>query len=104
MGGTSVTNHTPGRHSKIAAQRAAARRAQARRRLALAGGAILVVIAVVVVFVVLRGNGSSHSAAAPSAPSGAALTRLTGQVTSVPIATTDAVGAGNATSPPTPIT
>ena len=106
MGGTSVTNHTPGRHSKIAAQRAAARRAQARKRLALAGGAIVAVIVVVVVFVVVQGNGSSHSGSgsAPAAPTGAALSRLVGQVAGVPTATTDAVGAGNVTSPPTTIT
>jgi len=110
MGGTSVTNQGPGRSARIAAQRAAARRAQVRNRLILAGGAIAAVIAVVVIFVVLRGNGSSSSGggsgaapAAPAAPAGTALAGLVRQVTSVPAATSDAVGAGQATSPPSSI-
>jgi hypothetical protein len=103
MGGASMTNQPPDRRSRITAQRVAARRAQARNRLLLAGGAIVVVIAVIVT-VVLVGNGSSGSnAGGPAAPAGAALTRVVGQVTGVPAATTDAVGAGQTASPPTSI-
>jgi hypothetical protein len=105
MGGASMTNQPPDRRSRVTAQRVAARRAQARNRLLLAGGAIVVVVAVIVT-VALLGNGSSgnSTASGPAAPTGAALTRVVGQVTGVPAATTDAVGAGQTTSPPTSIT
>ena len=104
MGGTGVTNQTPGRRSRIAAQRAAAQRTQARNRLLLAGGAIVAVIAIIVAFVALGGHGPSGGGAGPASPTGAALERLTAQVTNVPAATTDAVGSGLVTSPPKPIT
>jgi uncharacterized protein DUF929 len=103
-GETSVTNQGPDRRSRIAAQRAAARRARTRNRLLLAGGAIVAVIAVVVAIVLVQGNGSSGSSSAPTAPTGAELSALVRQVTSVPTATSDAVGAGQVTSPPTSIT
>jgi len=100
-----VTNQGPDRRSRIAAQRAAARRAQTRNRLILAGGAIVAVIAVVVAIVLVQGNGSSGSSSSgPAVPTGAELSQLTRQVTSVPAATADAVGAGQVTSPPTSIT
>ena len=104
IGGASVTNQTPDRRSRLAAQRAAARRARTRNRLLLAGGAIVAVIAVIVAFVVLQGNGSSGNGNGQVAPSGAALAQLVRQATSVPASTTDAVGAGQATTPPTSIT
>ena len=104
IGGASVTNQTPDRRSRLAAQRAAARRARTRNRLLLAGGAIVAVIVIVVVIVVLQGNGSPGNSSGPVAPSGAALAQLVRQTTSVPTSTTDAVGAGQATTPPTSIT
>jgi Domain of unknown function (DUF929) len=99
-----VTNQGPDRRSRIAAQRAAAKRARTRNRLILAGGAIVAVIAVVVAIVLVQGNGSSGSSSGPAAPTGAELSALVRQVTGVPAATADAVGAGQVTTPPTSIT
>ena len=104
MGGASMTNQAPDRRSRLAAQRAEARRAASRNRLLVAGGSIVAVIAVIVAFVLLQGNGSPSNTGGPAIPTGTALARLVHQVTSVPTATTDAVGAGQATSPPTTIT
>jgi hypothetical protein len=94
------------RRARIAAGRAAHQRAQRRNRLLLAGGAIVVVVAVVLALVLLQGgnSGSSGTAAGgPSGPTGASLTALTGQVTSVPAATLDQVGGGTVTAPPSTI-
>jgi hypothetical protein len=78
---------------------------QARtRRLLLAGGAIVVVVAVVLA-VVLSGGGSSAppvGSTAP-APTGSAHTTVVGQLTSVPAAALDEVGAGQTSANPTPI-
>jgi len=100
MGGTSMTNQTPGRRTRIAAQRAAARKARTRNRLTLAGVAIIAVIAVIVAFVVLQGSGSSPTSRGPTPPTGQALNRVAGKVAGVPASTSDAVGAGQVTSPP----
>jgi hypothetical protein len=96
------------RRGRIAAQRAAAEQAQVRkRRLWLAGGSIVAVIAVVVAFVLASSTGGSSgstsgSTAAP--PTGSALTSVVGQLTSVPAATLDQVGAGQTQANPTSIT
>jgi hypothetical protein len=104
MGKADTAMHDGDRRERIAAQRAAQRRASQRNRLLLAGGAIVVVVAVVLTFALLQGgNGSSGSAGGPAGPTGAALTRLTGQVTSVPAAALDQVGAGAATETPSVI-
>jgi hypothetical protein len=76
---------------KIAAQQASARRAEKRRRVLLAGGSAATVLALVVVFIVIRLVASPPRAAAASAQS--AIAR---QITSIPAATFDAVGAGTA--------
>jgi hypothetical protein len=78
-----------------------------KRRLWLAGGSIVAVIAVVVAFVLASSNGGSSgstsgSTAAP--PTGTALTSVVGQLTSVPAATLDQVGAGQTQANPTSIT
>lgn len=99
-----MTNQTPNRRAAIAAQRAASRRARTRNRLLLAGGAIVAVVVVIVVLVVVPGHGSPGSSGGPAVPTGAALSRLVGQVTSVPVTTSDAVGTGQASSPPARIT
>lgn len=99
MGGTRVTNQTPSRRSSIAAQRAAARKARTRNRLVLAGVAIVAVVAVVVAFVLLQGSGSP-APAGPAVPTGPALARVSGKVTSVPVSASDAVGTGSVTAPP----
>jgi Domain of unknown function (DUF929) len=93
------------RRSRIAAQRAADQRGQRRNRLLLAGGAVVVVVAVVLTLVLLQGTGgnSGSSASASPGPTGTALAALTGKVTSVPVATSDQVGAGTVTAPPTTI-
>jgi len=96
------------RRERLAAKRAAEQRAQVRkRRLWLAGGSIVAVIAVVVAFVLASSNGGSSGSTSGStapAPTGSALTAVIGQLTSVPAATLDQVGAGTTAANPTSIT
>ena len=86
------------------AQRSEQDRARTRRLL-LAGGAIVVVIAVVLAVVLSGGGGSSAPTAGSTAPAptGSAHTTVVGQLTSVPAATLDQVGAGTTSANPTPI-
>jgi thiol-disulfide isomerase/thioredoxin len=105
MGKASRTKQAPDRRARVAAQRAAAQRAERRRRLYLAGGSIVVVILVVVGFVIFRGKGSSPSSSgASNGPTGAALTSVVNQVTSVPASTLDQVGSGSGQVTSKPIT
>jgi hypothetical protein len=80
---------------KLAARRAADRRAGVRKRLVLAGGAVAVVIAVVVTLIAVK-PGHAPARSVPAAGAGTAA-QLQQQVTSVPAATFDTVGAGTAT-------
>ncbi len=95
------------RRARLAAQQAAQQQARTRnRRLLLAGGAIVVVVAVVLAFVLSSGSGGSSGSTAGSTtapPTGAALTAVVGQLTSVPAATLDQVGPGTTASNPTSI-
>ena len=104
MGKASSAKQDGDRRSRIAAQRSADQRTRRRNRLLLASGAIVAVVAVVLALVLLQGGNSGSTAGGPSGPTGGALTALTGQVTSVPAATFEQVGAGTVTSPPTTIT
>ncbi len=105
MGKSGSARQDGDRRTRIAAQRAAAQRAQRRNRLLLAGGAIVAVVAVVLAFVLLHGgnSGSASTAGEPPGPTGAALTALVGEVTSVPAAALAQVGSGTVTSTPTSI-
>jgi hypothetical protein len=92
------------RRARLAQQQAAQEQARRRnRRLLLAGGAIVVVVAVVLAVVFSSGGGGS-SGSTTAAPTGSALTAVVGQLTSVPAATLDQVGAGTTASNPTSIT
>lgn len=76
---------------RIAAQRAAERKAQRRRQTLMAGGSVLAVLAVVAVLIGVKlassgGSGGSSNATAQPA--------VVSAVTSIPAATTDAVGKG----------
>ena len=76
---------------KIAAQRAAEQRAQRRRQTLIAGGSVLAVLAVVAVLIGVKlasSGGSGGSGNGTSQPA------VVSAVTSVPAATTDAVGKG----------
>lgn len=88
---------------KIAAQQAAARRAETRRRMFLASGSVLAVLVIVIVFIVVKstGGGSPASASTKSA-SAATTTKVVNEITNVPAATLDAVGAGSGVSKLTP--
>jgi hypothetical protein len=98
MGKASRTKQDPDRRAKIAAQRAAAKRRQRNTRIFLAGGAIVVVVAVVVAFLLIpKGGGNSASSSGSNGPTGAALTSVVNQVTSVPASTLDKVGNGSGT-------
>jgi thiol-disulfide isomerase/thioredoxin len=96
MGKASRTKQDPDRRARIAAQRAAEKRRQQRNRIYIAGGSIFAVIIVVVVFVLVgaNNNNSSSSGSTPVGPTGAALTSVVNQVTTVPAATLDKVGSG----------
>src|SRR6185437_9577826 len=96
MGKASRTKQASDRRARVAAQREAARRAEQRKRIYLAGGSILAVVIVVVAFVLVKANSNSGKAApASNGPTGASLTSLTKNVTGVPQATLDKVGAGS---------
>jgi Domain of unknown function (DUF929) len=101
MGKASRTKVESSRREKIAAQRAAERRAEQRRRILIASGAIVVVLAIVVAFVVVKLNSkpaaSSSSSSVSNGPTGAALTSVINDVTSVPASTQDKVGSGTFT-------
>jgi hypothetical protein len=109
MGKASAAKQDGDRRSRIAAQRAAGQRGQRRNRLLLAGGAIVVVVAVVLTLVLAGGSGSPGSgspgsgAGASPGPTGTALSSVVDEVTSVPAAALDKVGAGSATSLPSSI-
>jgi hypothetical protein len=98
MGKASRTKADSSRREKIAAQRAAERRAEQRRRILIASGSIVVVLAIVVAFVVVKLNSNSKSTSSASSssngPTGAALTSVINDVTSVPASTLDQVGDG----------
>ena len=96
MGKASRTKVDSSRREKIAAQRAAARRAEQRRRILIASGSIVAVLAIVLAFVVIKLNSKPASATAgPNGPTGAALSSVVSNVTSVPASTLDTVGSGN---------
>ena len=76
---------------KIAAQRAAERKAQRRRQTLIAGGSVLAVLAVVAVLIGVKLASSGGSGGSTN---GTAQPAVVKAVTSVPAATTDAVGKG----------
>ena len=95
MGKASRTKVDSSRREKIAAQRAAARRAEQRRRILIASGSVVVVLAVVVAFVVIKLNSKPAADNSPNGPTGAALSSVVSNVTSVPASTLDTAGDGN---------
>jgi hypothetical protein len=84
---------------KIAAQRAAARRSEIRKRALLAGGSVVAVLAIVLV-IVFVGLGNKSSGGSSNIPvTGVALpASVASNVTTVPPATLDTVGAGSLSS------
>jgi hypothetical protein len=82
---------------KVAASRAAQRQAEVRRRILLAGGSVAVVLALVATLVAVKLSQSPARPAAPPAAGPATTAQVQRQVTSVPAAAFDAVGAGTAT-------
>ncbi len=94
MGKASRTKVDTSRREKIAAQRAAERRAEQRKRILIASGSILVVIAIVVAFIVVKAGSKPAATASSNGPTGAALSSLVSDVTSVPASTLDKVGDG----------
>lgn len=80
--------------AKIEVQRAAARRADTRRRVLIAGGSVAVVLALVIGLIVARLAQSPSPASAPAAVADLA---VASEITSLPVATFNAVGSGTAT-------
>ncbi|MGH3171573.1 MAG: DUF929 family protein, partial [Trebonia sp.] len=97
MGKASRTKQDPDRRARIAAQRAAEKRRQQRNRIYIAGGSIFAVIIVVVVVVLVGVNHSNAPDTASDGPTGAALTAVVNQVTSVPASALDQVATGSGT-------
>ena len=95
MGKASRTKVDTSRRERIAAQRAAERRAEQRRRILIASGSIVVVIAVVVGFIVFKATSKPGSSTSSNGPTGAALSSVVSNVTSVPASTLDKVGNGS---------
>ena len=85
-----------GARGKVAAQRATARRAARRKRILLAGVGTSLVVVLAVLLAVVRPGSSAPSAAASSTGTAAQNAAVARQVTSVPAATFNAVGAGTA--------
>ena len=105
MGKASTAKQDQDRRERIATQRAATQRTRARNRILLACGAIIVVAGAVVGVVVSSGHSGPGSASGPGTPpTGAALASLVATTTSVPAATLDQVGAGQASATPASIT
>jgi len=106
MGKASRTKVDSSRRERIAAQRAAERRAERRRRILIAAGSIIAVVAIVVAFIVVKANSKPPSSSSSNGPTGAALSSVVANVTSVPASTLDKVGDGNGqvTAKPQPIT
>jgi hypothetical protein len=102
MGKASRTKQTTSRRERIAAQRAAERRRQVRNRILIASGAVVVVVVFVIVAVTGKSSSSSSSSSA-NGPTGAALSKVVADTTSVPASTLAAVGAGTVATPPTSI-
>jgi len=90
------------RRQKIAAQQAAARRAEVRNRVLMFAGVVVVIIAVVVGLVVFKANNKPQASTAggvSNGPTGAALSSVVTDTTSVPSSTLDKVGAGSGLLP-----
>jgi hypothetical protein len=90
--GKAKRNKAQSAQDKIAAQRAAARRAETRKKALITGGSVVAVLALVVAFIVVKLTASPARAGAAAAD--AAVAR---EVTGIPAATFNAVGAGTAT-------
>lgn len=82
---------------KLAASRAAQRRAEQRRRILLAGGSVAVVLALMGTLIAVKLSQSPARPAAAPAAGPRTVAQVQQQVTSVPAAAFDAVGAGTAT-------
>jgi hypothetical protein len=84
---------------KIAAQQAAAKRAEQRRRAIILGGSVVAVIAIVVVFIIFATMKKTPSTTASGGVHGTVLpASVSANVTGVPAATLDQVGAGSVMS------
>lgn len=104
MGKASRTKQDASRRERIAAQRAAQRRRETRNRLLMASGAVVVVVAVVVALVLVKVSSNNNKPKGVSnGPTGAALSSVIHDTTSVPASTLEKVGAGSVTTPPTSI-
>ncbi|HET9898425.1 MAG TPA: DUF929 family protein [Streptosporangiaceae bacterium] len=92
--GKAERNRQQAARQRIAMQQAAARRAEAQRRTVIVGGSVVLVIVIVVAFIVAKSLGHS-SAAAKLASSGAqSNASVVKDITTVPAAVLDKVGAG----------
>lgn len=95
--GSAARTKTQTTREKLAASRAAQRRAARRRRFLVAGGSVAVVLALAGTLIAVKlGQSPARPAAAPAAGP-RTIAQVQRQVTSVPAAALDTVGAGTAT-------
>ncbi|MGD0246935.1 MAG: DUF929 family protein [Streptosporangiaceae bacterium] len=97
MGRAAGRTKTQTAREKLAYSRATQRKSEVRRRILLAGGSVAVVLALVGTLIAVKlGQSPAHPATAPGADQ-ATTAQVQRQVTSVPAAAFDAVGAGTTT-------
>ncbi len=100
MGKASKSKQRLTTREKIAIQRAAERRAQVRKRTLIALASVAVVVALVVALVVIKLGAKSSPPSASGLPTGAKLSAIISNVTTVPASTLAAVGKGTVLTPP----
>jgi hypothetical protein len=94
--GNAARTKTQTARERLAYSRAAQRKAEVRRRILLAGGSVAVVLALVGTLIAVKlGQSPAHPATAPGADQ-ATTAQVQRQVTTVPAAAFDTIGAGTA--------
>jgi|HubBroStandDraft_1064217.scaffolds.fasta_scaffold01501_6 hypothetical protein len=92
--GKAERNRQQNARQRIAMQQAAARRAEAQRRMFIVGGSTLLVIVIVVGLVIAKSLDKTTTPAAATTTTAKTNTAVAAEVTSVPVAVLNKVGAG----------
>ncbi len=95
--GNAARTKTQTAREKLAYSRAAQRKAEVRKRVLLAGGSVAVVLALVATLIAVKLTQSPAKPTAQAVAGAGTTAQVQRQVTGVPAATLDAVGAGTAT-------
>jgi len=95
--GNAARTKGPSARARLAASQAAQRRAERRRRVLIAGGSVAVVLALAGMLIGVKLGQSPARPATPQAAGAGPTAQVERQVTGVPAAAFDAIGAGTAT-------